>query len=537
MNKTLQTIAIIWRRMSILYLLCLLIGLCLTACVSVDPRKSPDFGLNGLLDGDPLLAGAALSAEYVQDIYASTFLLTRNAEEYLKQNQVDHARELIKRAAILSQSPSAAPNRYQLQIELARFYISFDEMPAARQILQNALDQTLTIANEQIRSDALEAIIEQAFQAQDSFPDILRSAIDYVYVLQDPVKKVEKLVNLGKRYQDLNIRNRSNNLIQQAITAAASINNYWSRANAFVLIAQRLRAENETVTANQYIEQALQTINSVDVLAISSDDAKVLFDLIINLADDGHIREASTTIPLLPDEQLRTSAQLAIIERSIGPKADLQSRLLLQRLLTQLAQQDPENQNERSLSSLIKLSEMYQSVGQSNESLRYARSTLPYLSSPLISNISSYRSRLAIVLAKNSQFEEAMTGAELIPDAWLASQALRQIAELLFSNKTALPKTRNNLIRTLLIEAEQTANQASYLRESALADVAASSFRTGDDIRAIRILQDLKDNYLLGKTLVDAASGRPAGMQFSQDALKKLVQLWSRLLVKSPGRR
>lgn len=508
--------------------------LSLGACVSVDVRKNPDFGLNGLLDADPLLAGAALSAEYVQDVYASTFLLTRIAEEYMKQNQPEHARELIRRAIVLSQKPSAAANRYQLQTELARFYIIFDEIPAARKMLQGALDQTLTLNNEVLRGSALESIIEEAFQAQDSFPNILRSAIDYVFVLQDPVQRVDELVKISRRYQDLNIRNRSNNLIQQAISAASSINNYWAKANAYVLIARRFLAENNATAANQYITQALQTINSVDVLAISSDDAKVLLDLIVNLAESGHLREANATVPLLPDNQSRTMAQLAIIERSINQKAVLQARLSVQRLLTQLSQQDPDNQNELSLSSLIRLAEIYQAASLPDESLRYARATMPYLSSPLINNISTYRSRLALVLAKNGQIEEAITGAELVPDAWLGSQTLRQIAELLFFNKDEPTKNRSNTIRALLIEAEQLAGQASYLRESALADVAASSFRTGDDIRAIRILEDIKDNYLLGKTLVDAASGRPHGLPFSPDALKKLVQLWSRILAKKP---
>ena len=516
-----------------------LIGLVLLgACATpIDFRDKPDFGFNGLQTGDPLLATAALAAEYVTDIYANTFLLGRIAEEYQKQNQIEFAKVVLHRAVSLTRKPAAAPNRYQLQVELARLYLNLDDAAAARPLLQEALEQTLALTNEDLRGAALESIIERAFQVQESFPDILRTAIDYIYVLQDPIQRVGHLVVIGKKYQDLNVRNRTDNLIQEAIAAAASITNTWAKARAYVLIARRFSAQNDTASANLYISQALEIINTIEVLAISDDDAEILLDLIVNLADAGRFREAGAAVSILPNEQFRINAQLAIIERAINQKADLQARLLLQRLLNQLYQQDPENKLEISLSSLLRLADIYQSAGQTAESIRYARSAMPYLSSANIINISAYRSRLALILARNGLMEEAIAGAGLIPDAWIGSQTLRQLAEILFQRKDIQTKNRANSIRALLIEAEQLAGQAAYLRESAFADVAATSFRTGDDIRAIRLLQDITDPYLLGKTLSDAASARPSGIPLSSDARLKLELLWKRLLALPPKSR
>jgi hypothetical protein len=437
----------------------------------------------------------------------------------------------------LTRKPAAAPNRYQLQIEIARLLINLGDTTSARPLLQEALDQTLTLTNEDLRGAALESIIERSFQVQDSFSDILRTAVDYIYVLQDPIKRVSHLVELGKKYQALNVRNRTDNLIQEAIAAAASITNTWAKARAFVLIARRFSAQGDSASTNLYITQALEIINSVEVLAISDDDAAILLDLIVNLADAGRLREAGASVSILPNDLFRNNAQLAIIERAINQKADLQARLLLQRLLNQLYQRDPDNKLEISLSSLLRLADIYQAVGNTAESIRYAHSAMPYLSSPNIINISAYRSRLALILARNGLLEEAIAGAGLIPDAWIGSQTLRQLAEILYQRKDIQTKNRANSIRALLIEAEQLAGQATYLRESAFADVAATSFRTGDDIRAIRILQDITDPYLLGKTLADAASARPAGSQLSPEARLKVELLWKRLLAFPPKSR
>lgn len=507
------------------------------ACATADLRAKPDFGAKALAGGDPFLASAALSAEYVPDIYAASYLTTRTAEEYLRQERPDLAKEMLRRAEALSRLPGAAANRYQLQTELARLYWLLDDKARAKQMLRDALDQSLALTDEAQRGQALEAIIEQAFQSPDYFSDLLQSAVDYVYVLQDPYLRVQRLASLGKKYQSLNQQNRSESLNQQAIAAAGSINNPWARARAWALIAKRYADTQDKESAERYIALALAAIDSVQVLAISNEDSEILLDVVVSLADAGHLREAGASAGALPSASMRAAALLAVIERSIRQKAELQTRLFVQRLLNTVGQADPAASADLNLSSLVRLAEIYAEAGRTDDSLRYVQACYPLFATAAAANLPAYRARLAAVQAQDGAVDDAIATADLITDNWIASQTMRQLAEFVAKRPDLPVKNRSLTLRTLLVYAEQMADQSSYLRDSAVADVASTAFRLGDDARGFRILDEVGNSYLAGKIYLDAAAVRPAGAAIKPETAKRLEQLQARQSAKAPPRR
>jgi hypothetical protein len=463
----------------------------LAGCATADPRDQADFGLKGLADGDEKLAVAALITEYVADPYSRCFLYTRLADEYQKRGQIPQALRMVRRADTLSRTKAAAPRRYQLQLELANYFIAYQRGDQARAVLKEALDQIVDLENEQERGQALEAVILACFRGKDAFNDLLRVAIDNVYAIYDPEFRVQLLTELGEKYQEQDSSNRANTFIQQSLAAASGIANPWARALADARIGSRLLREGNQEEGSAYFDLALREMAGQEILSMGSGDAQSLLNTVILLAENGRMADATTALARFPNSDQRVGAMLAVIQRYLADKNLLPARLLVQRLLNQLSQDDPDARQELSLSTLVRLAELYQSAGSPADAARYAQAAFTYLSSPLIAGTAQYRSRLAIVMARLGRGEEAVAAAGLITDSYVASQTLRQLGIEL----------RQPL---LLKEAVREAEQASYLKESALAASAVSLWQTGSRLDSLAILKRVQDPFTLASSFADA---------------------------------
>jgi tetratricopeptide (TPR) repeat protein len=494
-------------------LICLVPG-----CATVDPRAEADFGLKNLADGDIALGIIALVNEYVGDPYSRSFLYSRLADEYQKRGQTRQAIIAIRRAERVSRSDAARGQRHQLLVELAGYYIAYGQNDKAHQLLREALDKVLTIEKEAERGQALENIILLCFKVSDVFNDILRVAIDNVYALYDPELRVSLLSELGQKYQESNSGNRATVFIQQSLASAASIANPWSRSLAYARIGSRYIHEDNNEAGQGYLEQAVREADGVDILSLGSVDAQNILNTVIILAENGRYSDATTILNRFPSAGQRANAMLAVAERYLKQKSQLPARLLVQRLLNQLAQDDPESRQELSLATLVRLAEIYADAGLNAESARYIQAALAGLGSPQIANVSEYRARLALAMAKIKQLNNAMASVNLITDDYIASQTLRQIAD-----SFGLPK--------LLLAAETQARQATYLRESAMSAVAVSWWHAGDYRRALKIFAEIKDAYTLTSALLEAVARHgeePAGPMDSdtENGLRDIAKRW-----------
>lgn len=468
-------------------------GLLLSACLTVDPRTQDDFGLKGLANGDETLGVIALICEYVDDPYSRTFLYTRLADEYQKRGQASQALRIIHRGDRVSRSTAVENRRYQLQLELANYFIAYQQLDQAHQLLKESLDQIVAIENERERGQALEAIILPCFRVRDSFNDILRVAIDNVYALNDPEFRVQLLTELGQKYQEQDSSNRANVFIQQSLAAASGILNPWARALATARIGNRFLREGDQANASAYLDLAMKEMDGVQILTLAQGDAQNLLDTVITLAESGRFTDATTALARFPESDQRNGALLAVVERYVGQKNLLPARLLVQRLLNQLAQDDPDSQKEASLATLARIAEIYIGSGYAAEAVRYVQAAFTYLSSPLIPDTSQYRARLALSLARLGRGDEAVASAGLILDDYVASQTLRQLAMEL---KQPL----------LLKEAERLARQSSYLKESALAAIAVNLWQTGSRLDSLNLLKGVQDPFTLASSLIDACA-------------------------------
>jgi len=494
--------------------------LSLFSCVSTSAYDAPDFGYSGLGNQDSLLSIAALNTEYIKDIYSRDFLYSRLAEEYLRSGQNQFAREVLRRGTKIARNLAAPEIRQQLLIELAKYYIRANDLGTATALLQESLDLILNIDKDAVRGPSLQALIEVCFTIPESAKDILRSAIDYVYVLDDPVLRVQLLTDLGKKYQDINIRNRANGLVQQAIAAAASITNPWSKAEALTRIAGRFKAEDDAAAFADYSSQAIQELNSVDVVAMSLGDAQSLQQTLSNLVNLGYDREVSAIAGRIPGVQIRVSAMLSLFDRYLALKSSLQARLIVQRI-----SKDIEDNGEPDfiVSTLVRLAESYAQAGISADATTYLGAALGYLNNSASANASQYLSRIAAVYVQLKRPAEAYKTATTITDAYVASQALLKIDGGSGSDENLSKKS-------ILDRAKDYAFRASYLKESALGAVALNQMRAGYFEEGLNILADLQDPFIVGSILVDANAAHPdttwtAG---ERKALEKIRSKWLR---------
>ena len=507
-----QKISFFLKAISLVWILLILLS-----CTSIDLRNGIDFGMKGLANGDPMLAFTALVTEYVSDPYARTFLYTRLADEYEKRAQVKEALTVIRRGERVSRTETT-DKRYQVQIALAAYYTNYQQFDHAHDLLKEALNQVLAIEREDQRGQALESIILLCFKVRDVFNDILRVAIDNVYALYDPEFRVQLLTDLGQKYQEQNAGNRASVFIQQSLAAASGITNPWARSLAYAEIGSRFLNEDVQAKGRQYLDLAVSEMETVEILSLGTVDAQNILKTVIVLADNGRFSDATSAISRFPDFDQRVNATLAIVERYVKQKNLLPARLLVQRLLNQLAGEDPESEKELSLSTLVRLAEIYVSGDSPDEALRYTQAALTYLSSPLITNNSEYRSRLSLIMAKAGHWDEAIACAGLIVDAYVAGQTLRQLAPI--HNQTSL-----------LQEAEIQARQATYLKETLMSAVGVTAWQMGERSQALGLFAELEDPFTLASSLLDAiskpieASNKPLDEK-ADTSLRDIARAW-----------
>jgi hypothetical protein len=511
--------SILWRFEYLLFVP--VAALSLISCTSLTKYDAPDFGYSGLGDASSVLSLAALNAEYIKDIYSRDFLYSRLAEEYLRNGQNQLAREVLRRGTKIALSVASPEIRQQLLVELAKYYIRANDLRTATSLLGQALDLILSIDSEAQRGPSLQALIEVCFTIPESASEVLRTAIDYIYVLEDPVMRVQLLTDLGKKYQEINVRNRTNALVQQAIAAAVTISNPWSKAEAFSRIARRFKDEENEAEFTAYSTQAVTELNSVDIVAMSLGDAQSLLQTLNNLGESGYDREVSSIASRIPYIQIRIGALLALVERYLRQKSALQARLVVQRI-----SKDVEGNADQDLiiSTLVRLAEVYQNSGSPSDALTYIDATNSYLKTAATANTSPYIARIAILYLSMNRAEDALEMVDQIGDAYIASQTLSKIVG------SAVISSKEAEARKLVDRAENLASQATYLRESALGAVALASFKLRFNEQALRILNQLQDPYIVGSVLVDANASHPAATWTAAERqeLEKLRARWIR---------
>jgi tetratricopeptide (TPR) repeat protein len=160
--------------------------------------------------------------------------------------------------AILTSPEGAAVSEAALR--LARYYLAEGNTARVNRLLDTAVARVGGLPSTAAQARLLEEVINLCFAAGDELFDVLRRAIEAVFVIEDLGRRVEILSTAAVRYQAQGVRQSANVLIQQAIPAAGNIAEPWMRASAFASIARAYRAIGEDERALGMIEDAVALV-------------------------------------------------------------------------------------------------------------------------------------------------------------------------------------------------------------------------------------------------------------------------------------
>lgn len=150
-------------------------------------------------------------------------------------------------------------------VELARSYLQRGMTARATTQLDAAVSRVPGLDDPREQARVLADVIELCFETGDELFDVLRRAIEGVFVVEDLGRRVDILTDAAVRYEAQGVRQSANVLIQQSIPAAGNIAEPWARAAALAAIAGAYRAIDEDERAERTIADAVSAARGADV--------------------------------------------------------------------------------------------------------------------------------------------------------------------------------------------------------------------------------------------------------------------------------
>jgi tetratricopeptide (TPR) repeat protein len=247
-----------------LHRLSALLAVVLLASCATGPGSDSSFNYRDLDDRDSGLAYAIRFSVEVRDAGDRAALLADIARRYAELGMPSQA-EAVRAFAGETVATSAEDAAVSpAAVELARAYLAEGRTARATMLLDAAVTRIGALDEPLEQARVLEDIIELCFEAGDELFDVLRRAIEAVFVVEDLGRRVEILTDAAIRYQAQGVRQSANVLIQQSIPAAGNISEPWTRAGGFAAVAEAYRAIEESERAERMIGDAIAAARGAD---------------------------------------------------------------------------------------------------------------------------------------------------------------------------------------------------------------------------------------------------------------------------------
>ena len=237
----------------------LLVFAVITACAT-GPGSESSFNYRLLGNRESGLAYAVRFAVEVREAGVRAERLLDIADHYAELGLPEESRAVREFAEEVITAAGEDSGVSPQAVRLARFYLDRGAPERATVLLDTAVARVGGLPTPAARADVLEEVIDLCFEGGDELFDVLRRAIERVFVVEDLPRRVDILTRAAVRYQDRGVRQSANTLIQQAIPAAGNISASWQRASAFAAIARAYRAIEDRDRAERMIQDALEAV-------------------------------------------------------------------------------------------------------------------------------------------------------------------------------------------------------------------------------------------------------------------------------------
>ena len=250
--------------MNRLHRLVALLAVAMLSACATGPGSESSFNYRLLDDRESGLAYAVRFAMEVRDAGPRSVLLVDVADRYAELDLAPEA-EALRR--FVGETIATAPEGSAVSpaaVRLARSYLDRGMTARAITLLEEAVSRVGSLGESRAQAQVLQDVIDISFETGDELFDVLRAAIEAVFVIEDLGRRVDILAEAAVRYQAQGVRQSANVLIQQAIPAAGNISEPWARAAAFAEIARAYRAIGETERADRMMADAVSAAREAD---------------------------------------------------------------------------------------------------------------------------------------------------------------------------------------------------------------------------------------------------------------------------------
>lgn len=470
--------------------------LVLTACTS-----PPDAVVPVVTDESTFLGLAVTQVSNLTDPLARAALYATIAGGYLQLGDEQSARSLALTGLELARGAGATEESVRTRLDLAPRLAATGEDAALTAVLDGALAYARDVAQPAARAALLPAIVSAAQRAGEPARPFLRTAVDEVFVIEDPALRARALVDVSRLYQQGAAALSVTGLIQQAIPAVRSIRAAYPRAAFFAELAELAVATNETRLAERMVENLRDELAGMPAAETDAEQAQLLV-VVRSLGRIANLELAREVARTIADPWYRTRA-LVLAARSTG------SRITRLELLDEARRAASEIENgARSVSARTEVGGGYLEANALAPALEAAEAAraLVVADQEIYARIDP-AADVARLLVRLDRVQSARALLQSAPDAYVRGAVAVRAADQLIADG------RLGLADDFLTVALLSSDESTYLQDGLRIQVVSGFARTGSIRLAIRTIERMDDEVLLARAVADlAVRSEPAGL-------------------------
>ncbi len=460
-------------------------------------RSTPEPDPAPVTDISSYLGLAAEEASSVVQVLERSLLYSTIAEGFVGSSDLENG-VLMAQAAFdlvaLEPTNSAA---VEVLIRVAPLFSASGDDNSAILSLTSAVQYVSSTADSTIQATLLPRIVESGIDSGEAARDILRVAVDEVYVIEDPVRRAEALIAIGDVFQARDTALSPVGLIHQASPAVRAGTDPIERADLFARLATLALVAGEPELSMRLAESAHRELEGVEryepspqlIRAVRLLSALGFGERMTILAD--RVRDPFTAIRLLiaANDGLGRSASIANLER-----ADLILSTIVDPAEFVLAE--------------IDIGHGWLSAGTTRIALEHAESANGRLAiEPTLYSTLELPTRLAQLYVEIGDVERARDLLLLAGDAYVRGAVAIETANALV--RAGSLGLADDFYTIALIASDET----TYLADALRAEIVPGYARTGSLRLAIRTIERIQDELVRARAVaafaVIASDGTP----------------------------
>lgn len=393
----------------------------------------------------------------------------------------DSARELLTRVGATVRSTA------QL-VDLARVYLLLEDEATARLLIEEILLRFELGNPVDLPVSTLVETVSAGLDGGEALRDVVRRAIEQVYVVADPGDRARVLLRIAEIYQDEGVGQSVTALLQQAMPALRGLASPWERAEGFSRAALRHHRSGDEAAALRVASDAVAQLSSGASGSIQVAQFRVA---VSNLARARAFEQAQHAIDLEPNGSNRAIllAELAAGYRLANRPRDAVATL-------ESARSASLEEGSGAAVPLARIAEEFVALGRLERAHRVAEEAVYFAASATVAVTPlETLERLAAVYSSVDELDQLREYLVQLPDR------KRRIAVALAAAQPLIAARLRGVADDLLVYALLQVPEEESDRDQQLFQIAESFARNQSFVFSMRAIERIGDAYHFARAL------------------------------------